>query len=179
MVTSGAARYRSRLELPEVAPAVALPSIDGVGDWLADNEWVVWLLGALVLGGIELATLDLVFLMLAAGALAGSVTAAVGAPFLVQVLVASVVAIAMLAVVRPIALRHLKTPHELRTGVDALVGREAITLERVDFHSGRVKLAGEVWSARTMDGSLVIEPGRTVDVLRIDGAVAVVFELEQ
>jgi len=130
-----------------------------VGDWLADNEWVVWLLGALVLGGIELATLDLVFLMLAAGALAGSVAAAVGAPFLVQVLAASGVAIAMLAVVRPIALRHLKTPHELRTGVDALIG--------------------EVWSARTMDGSLVIEPGRTVDVLRIDGAVAVVFELEQ
>jgi len=85
----------------------------------------------------------------------------------------------MLAVVRPIALRHLKTPHELRTGVDALIGREAITLERVDIHGGRVKLAGEVWSARTMDGSLVIEPGRTVDVLRIDGAVAVVFELEQ
>jgi membrane protein implicated in regulation of membrane protease activity len=163
---------------PEVAADLALPSIDVVGEWMADNEWVVWLLGALALGGIELATLDLVFLMLAAGALAGSVTAAVGAPFLLQVLVGSAVAIAMLAVVRPIALRHLKTPHELRTGVDALVGREAITLDRVDIHGGRVKLAGEVWSARTMDGSLVIEPGRTVDVLRIDGAVAVVYELD-
>ena len=63
---------------------------------------------------------------------------------------------------------------ELRENEEVV--REAT--QPVDVHGGRVKLAGEVWSARTMDGSLVIEPGRTVDVLRIEGAVAVVFEIE-
>lgn len=149
-----------------------------VGEWIGDNEWAAWLVAALALGAIEMATLDLIFLMLGAGAMAGAITAAAGAPVLAQVVVAAVVAVAMLAVVRPIALRHLRTPQQLRTGVDALIGRQAVTLERVDAHDGRIKLAGEVWSARSFDATQVIEPGRTVDVLRIEGAIAIVYELE-
>ncbi len=148
-------------------------------DWLADNAWVAWVVLAVVLGVVEVTTLDLIFLMLAAGAAGGAVTAAVGAPILLQVVVALVVAVAMLGVVRPVALRHLRQPSlDARTGVAALVGRQAVVLERIDGHSGRVKLGGEVWSARSYDPHLVIEPGRTVDVVSIEGATAVVYESE-
>ena len=147
-------------------------------DWLNENAWAAWLVAALVLGGIEMTTLDLTFLMLAAGALAGAVAAGAGADLWVSALVAAATAIAMLAVVRPIALRHLRTPTETRTGVAALVGREAVVVERTDAHSGRIKLAGEVWSARSFDPHVAIEPGRHVDVVQIDGATAVVYESE-
>jgi membrane protein implicated in regulation of membrane protease activity len=116
--------------------------------------------------------------MLAVGALAGALVAGFGVPFIIQVLVAAVVAIAMLAVVRPTALRHLRQPVESRTGVAALVGKQALVLERVDAFSGRVKLAGEVWSARSFDPHHAIEAGRTVDVVQIDGATAIVYESE-
>jgi membrane protein implicated in regulation of membrane protease activity len=149
-----------------------------MADWVGDHEWVAWIVAALILGGIEITTLDLTFLMLAAGAGAGAGAAALGAPLLVQVIVAVVVAISMLGVVRPVALRHLRTPLETRTGVAALVGRQAVVLQRVDRHTGQVKLGGEVWTARCYDPHHVIEPGRTVDVVSIDGATAVVYESE-
>jgi membrane protein implicated in regulation of membrane protease activity len=113
-------------------------------------------------------TLDLLFAMLAAGALAGAGALRRRAPFLLLARRRARVSIAMLAVVRPVALRHLRasTP-ESRTGVAALVGRQAVALERVDGHSGRVKLGGEVWSRARTTPQHVIEFGRTVDVVQI------------
>jgi membrane protein implicated in regulation of membrane protease activity len=145
---------------------------------MSDYDWALWVGLAVVLGVVEIATLDLMFLMLAAGALAGGVTALAGGPLVLQVVIAMVVAIGMLAAVRPVALRHLRTPLAIRTGTAALVGAPAVALERVDAHSGRVKLRGEVWSARTFDPSTVIEAGRSVEVVQIDGATAVVYEAE-
>ena len=149
-----------------------------MADWLGDNAWVAWVVLALALAGLEMTTLELVFLMIAAGALGGGVTAALGAPVVLQVLLAAVTALAMLLVVRPIALRHLHTPIETRTGVAALVGRQAVVLERVAGGGGLVRLGGEVWTARPFDPSRAIEPGRTVEVMEIDGATAVVYESE-
>ncbi len=149
-----------------------------LSEWVSRFDWAAWLGLAVVLGLIEVTTLDLTFLMLAAGALAGSGVALAGGPVVLQAIVALVASVAMLAVVRPTALRHLRTPTASRTGVAALVGTEAVAIERVDGHSGFVKLKGEVWSARTYDPAHVIEPGRNVEVVQIDGATAVVYESE-
>lgn len=146
-------------------------------DWVGENEWSLWAGLALVLGIIETTTLDLIFLMLAAGAAAGSIAAVVGLPFLAQALIAIGFSAAMLAVVRPIAKRHLHQPISERTGIAALIGRRALVVERVDGSGGRVKLAGEVWSARSYDGS-TIEVGAPVDVVEIQGATALVFAAE-
>jgi len=137
--------------------------------------WVWWVVAAVVLGIVEVTTLDLIFLMLAAGALAGAATALATDSVALQAVVALVVAVAMLGLVRPVALRHLRTPIETRTGIAALVGAKALVVERVDGHGGRVKLAGEVWSARSYDGETVLEPGASVDVVEIDGATALVL----
>ena len=145
---------------------------------MSDYDWALWLGLAVVLGIIEVTTLDLVFLMLSAGAVAAAAAAGLGAPFGLQLVIAIGVSIGMLAVVRPIALRHLRTPAAIRTGTDALVGSGAVALERVDANGGQVKLKGEVWSARTYDPHVVIEAGRNVEVVQIDGATAIVYESE-
>ena len=61
--------------------------------------------------------------------------------------------------------------------VALLVGCSATTPkeERVD----QVKLAGEVWSARSYDPSIVIEAGQSVNVLQIEGATALVYPSEE
>jgi membrane protein implicated in regulation of membrane protease activity len=110
--------------------------------------------------------------MLAAGAVAGAAVTVAGAG--VQVGVAVVVALAGVLVVRPVALRHLRNTPELRTGTAALVGRQAVVLDRVDGSGGQVKLAGEVWSARAYDEAKVFEPGTDVLVLEISGATALI-----
>ena len=51
-----------------------------------------------------------------------------------------------------------------------------MVLERVDANGGSVKIGGEIWTARAYDEDEVIEPGTRVDVLKIDGATALVSE---
>jgi membrane protein implicated in regulation of membrane protease activity len=84
--------------------------------------------------------------------------------------------VASLALIRPIALRHIKTPARLKSGTAALVGTRAVVLERVDADRGQVKIGGEVWTARSYDEDDVFEPGARVDVMKIDGATALVAE---
>ena len=140
--------------------------------------WYWWLLAALLLALVEMTSINLVFIMLAAGSLAGGLTSLVTGSLLIQSLVAATVSILMLLVVRPVALRHLRQPGETRTGTAALVGAGGFVLDRVDGRDGRVKIGGEVWSARTFDPSVVLEPGTPVEVVRIDGAHAVVYASE-
>jgi membrane protein implicated in regulation of membrane protease activity len=142
------------------------------------DPWVWWVIAAVLLVIIEVTTLDLVFVMLAGGALAGAAVTVAGGPAVLAIAAAIVIAVALLGVVRPVALRHLRHPPEIRTGVAALVGARGVVIERVDAHSGRIKLGGEVWSAKSYDDTQVIEPGSTVDVIEIKGATALVYESE-
>ncbi len=147
-------------------------------DDLGGYDWAAWVGLAVLLGIVEVTTLDLTFAMLAAGALAGAVTGLFTDNLLLQALVALVVSLSALFVVRPIALRHLRTPLAIRTGTDALVGVQGLVIEAVDGDGGRVKIKGEIWSARTYDPSSSIEAGRHVEIVQIDGATAVVYESE-
>ncbi|MEU2183457.1 NfeD family protein [Streptomyces thermolilacinus] len=139
------------------------------------DAWVWWLIAAVGLGIPLVITAMPEFGMFSVGAVAGALTAGLGFGVVAQVIVFVVVSVALLAVVRPIAARHRAGQPGNATGVDALKGRQAVVLERVDASGGRVKLAGEVWSARSYSPDQVYEPGRQVDVVEIDGATAVVL----
>ena len=142
-------------------------------EWLGENWWALWLTVFLAFAVVEMLTLDLFFIMLGGGALAGLVADFAGADFWLQIVIFSVVSLLMIAFVRPVALRHLhKGPAEQRTNVDRLIGQSALVIEAVSGTSGLVKIGGDVWSARSTSG--VIDPGATVQVTRIDGATAVV-----
>ncbi|MEU9984051.1 NfeD family protein [Streptomyces sp. NPDC050856] len=139
------------------------------------DAWVWWLIGAVGLGIPLVLTAMPEFGMLSAGAVAGAVAAGLGFGVVTQVVVFAAVSVALIAVVRPIAARHRDARPQHATNIDALKGRRAVVLERVDGAGGRIKLAGEVWSARTFDADQVFEPGQQVDVVEIDGATAVVM----
>jgi membrane protein implicated in regulation of membrane protease activity len=139
--------------------------------------WMWWVGGALLLGILEMISLTLVLIMFAGGALAAAIVALVGGPLWLQIVVAAVVSVLLIGTLRPWLLRHYRRRVPLlETNSAALVGRGAVVVAAVNGSSGRVKLAGEVWSARTESGA-VLEPGAEVRVLRIDGATAVVIPL--
>jgi membrane protein implicated in regulation of membrane protease activity len=87
-----------------------------------------------------------------------------------------VASLASLLFLRPIARRHMRMPGVLRTGTAALVGQRALVIQRVDQDQGQVRIGGEVWTARPFDETDVFEPGERVDVMKIDGATALVAE---
>lgn len=140
-------------------------------------DWVIWvILAAVLAAGEVLASFTFILGPIAIAALAPAVVALVGGPIEAQLGAFIVASIASLALVRPIARRHLRTPARIRTGTAALIGARALVLERVDADSGQVKIGGEVWTARPYDEDDVYEPGVRVEVIKIDGATALVQE---
>jgi membrane protein implicated in regulation of membrane protease activity len=146
-------------------------------DWLSDHMWVGWLGLAVALSVVELMSLDLVLLMFALGALGGAVVAGLGGPLWLAIAVFVVVSLVLLLMVRPPLVERLHAGPTLKTGHANLVGHDAIVLEPVDKVSGRVRLANELWSARS-DESETYDTGAEVRVVRIDGAIAVVTAKE-
>lgn len=138
--------------------------------------WVIWAIVAVALALGEIATLSFFLGPVALAAVLAAVVGALGGGLVLQLVVFIGGSLASLALVRPIAVRHLRTPARLRTGTAALVGTKAVVLQRVDVHGGQVKIGGDVWSARAFDEAQVIEPGTRVDVVRIEGATALVYE---
>src|SRR5688500_5759321 len=133
-------------------------------DWLSEHAWAVWLGVVAFLGIAELMSLDLVLVMLAVGALGGAVTAAAGGPFLLQLLVAGIISVGMLALVRPSMVRRLQSGPELRVGPETLIGLQTMTATAISTHApGRIKIGGEDWQAKPYDESITIEAGSLVE----------------
>jgi membrane protein implicated in regulation of membrane protease activity len=140
--------------------------------------WIWWVIAAGVFGIGEMLTTSFFLAPFALGAGLAAAADAAGAGGLGAWIVFVAVSLLMLVVVRPIARSHLKTPPQIRTGAAALIGRQAIVLERIanDEGVGCVKIDGEVWTARALDDDQEIERGKRVHVVEIRGATALVSE---
>lgn len=138
---------------------------------------LIWLIFALGLAGAEALTGDMFLLMLSGGALSAAVTSSlIDWPIWSDGVVFLVVSVLMLVLVRPALRRRLSSGMGVVTGIPALEGKSALVLDRIGEHGGRVKLGGEVWTARPLNDGDVYEPGEQVTVMHIDGATALVWK---
>ncbi|HXR11726.1 MAG TPA: NfeD family protein [Gaiellaceae bacterium] len=139
--------------------------------------WLAWSIAAVLLAIGELVTPGLFFLgPVALAAVVSAAAAAVGAAVWIQLVVFVAGSAASLGLLRPIARAHLHMPVAIRTGAAALEGAHAVVLQRVDLNGGRVRIGGEEWSARAYMPDQVIEPGAQVEVMKIEGATALVYQ---
>ena len=139
--------------------------------------WLIWAIVALALAVGEVFTPGLFFLgPVALAALASMIVALVGGGAVVQLVVFIAGSVASVGLIRPIAKAHLRVPAALRTGTAALMGAKAVVLQRVDTDGGRVRIGGEEWSARAYMEGQVFEPGDRVEVVKIEGATALVYQ---
>jgi membrane protein implicated in regulation of membrane protease activity len=138
--------------------------------------WVIWTIVAVALLVGELFTPGLFVLgPVALAAVAAGIASLLGVGAVAQVIVFIAAAIASVGLIRPIARSHLRVPAAIRTGTAALAGARAVVLQRVDADGGRVKIGGEEWSARSYMEGQVFEPGARVEVVKIEGATALVY----
>ena len=149
-------------------------------DWFRDHLWETWLMIAVALGVLELLSTDLILIMLAGGALVGMILAVIGVGVSIQIVLALATAVGLLALIRPNMVHRLHAGPTLRTGAEALIGQRGFVLEPLSHMTpGRVKIGGEVWSAKPYDEDDRIEPGTAVDVVSIKGATAYVLRTHQ
>jgi membrane protein implicated in regulation of membrane protease activity len=142
------------------------------------DDWVLWLILAVVFAVGEIATLGFFLAPFAAGAAVAAVVSAAGAGLVLSLAIFLAIAAGLLVALRPVARAYRKTPPQIRTGTAALVGRDATVVERIANHEGAgcVKIDGEVWTARSYIDDEVYEAGTRVQVVEIRGATALVTE---
>lgn len=135
---------------------------------------LIWLIVGILLVVAEVLSGDFVLVMLGAAALAAAGVSALGAVDLVSVLVFAASSVGLIVGARPFVKKRLQLGMGVKMHHEALLGSRAVAVSQVDEHGGQVKIGGDTWSARTLDGS-VIEPGEAVTVVEISGATAVVI----
>ncbi len=139
--------------------------------------WLVLLVGFLVVEGI--CPFHLVSVWFACGALAAMIAALCGAKIWLQVTIFIVLSLALLISLWPLVKKVLN-PRKTATNVDSVIGTEGYVLEAIDnlLPSGRVKLGGMEWTARSADGRK-IPAGALVQVERIEGVKVFVIQVEE
>jgi len=142
------------------------------------EDWLLWLILAVIFAVGEIATLGFFLAPFAGGASVAAVVSAIGVPFVGSLAVFLVVSVILLAALRPLARSHRKMPPSLRTGTAALVGKNATVVERIanDEGVGCVKIDGDVWTARAYMDDETYEAGTRVQVVEIRGATALVTD---
>ena len=142
------------------------------------EDWLLWLILAVVFGVGEIATLGFFLAPFAGGAAVAAVVSAIGVPFVGSLAVFLVVSVILLAALRPLARSHRRMPPQIRTGTAALVGKSATVVERIanDEGVGCVKIEGDVWTARAYMDEETYEAGTRVQVVEIRGATALVTD---
>lgn len=135
---------------------------------------LIWLIVGIVLMAAEVVSGDLVLLMLGGGALVGAGSAAITGNPIIDVLVFAVASTALLWLARPALKRRFLNTPAIKMGPEALVGTHGVVVSTVDGGGGRVKLGGDVWSARSVAEGQRLDPGTKVTVVEIAGATAVV-----
>ena len=136
----------------------------------------IWLVVALVLVGVELATLAFISLYLAVGAVGAGIASVAGADLPLQVLVFAVVAIASLVLTRKPLMRALGKTPVVVSNAPNVIGKRAVMTVAVDAgpgQRGQVRVGTEYWSARSEDENPIAD-GTTVEVAGIDGVALVV-----
>ena len=138
--------------------------------------WMLWVVLAVVLLGIEATTTAFVAVYFGVAAAATAVVAALGLPTVVQVLAFAALSLGGMVLTRP-ALRRLagSTPR-LRTGVDAMRGRKGVVTTAITgLDSGQVRVGGETWSARNYFEGESIGVGATIEIVQVEGVTALVI----
>jgi membrane protein implicated in regulation of membrane protease activity len=140
------------------------------------DAWVIWIVAACALAVGEILTTSFFLGPFAGGAILAAIVALAGGGWVFSTIAFLVASGLIFGFVRPVARRHLRQPPVLRTGPAALVGEQALVLERIanDEATGVARIGGEMWTARSYDDDRVIEPGERVHVIEIRGATALV-----
>ena len=138
----------------------------------------IWL-GLMVLFlAVEAATVTMVSLWFAGGALAALAVSLLGGGYLLQMAAFLVVSAGLLALLRPLARKHF-TPKLTKTNVDSVIGTQGYVTSDIDnvAATGTVKLGAMEWTARSATGEK-ISTGTLVKVEKIEGVKAFVTPVE-
>ncbi len=137
----------------------------------------LWLILAVVFLIAEAVSFQLVSIWFAVGAVAALITQLAGGDLSMQCILFVAVTMVCLIVTRPLIKKIKKKT--ISTNFDRILGQQAVVLEEINQleNTGQVKIAGQVWSARSTDDS-VIPKDAWVKVEKIEGVKLIVTKIK-
>lgn len=140
-----------------------------------DEMMIIWLVVLIVAIVVEVATMGLTSIWFAGGALVAVLSAVLGLPIFLQVLLFFIVSLLMLFFTRPVAVKYFNKDR-VKTNVESLVGRQAVVTSEIDNLQaiGQVTVGGQEWSARSCEDRVRIPVGSVVNVVSISGVKLIV-----
>jgi membrane protein implicated in regulation of membrane protease activity len=144
------------------------------------EPWIIWLIAFLLLAVVEVMTQWLTTFCLAVGCLVALICTWADVSFNYQLIALGISALVSFVFAAP----YFKKLHQLKgekskaqSNMDALIGRKATVIEAINAdRPGRVKVDGDNWQARSVDGS-VIANSVTVEVVDYDSIILIVKSL--
>lgn len=136
---------------------------------LTPTAWQLWMVAALIFGGLEMKLSGFVTLWFAVGALASSLAAALGLGVNFQLFLFTAVSALLFGASRTLFKSvFMRTASHLKTGIEAMLGQEAVVVEALgEPHGGTVRINGELWTARSLSGA--VPEGERVTVEQVEG----------
>lgn len=135
---------------------------------------IIWLVAVVAFIILEASTYQMVCVWFIVGSIGGMIASMLGAGFWVQMSVFLVISIALLILMRPMAMKRLNS-HKVKTNADSLIGKKVLITETVDNTkaTGQGKVDGTVWTVRTEEDK-IIEEGAVAEIKRIEGVKLIV-----
>lgn len=139
---------------------------------------IIWAAAIVLFGVFEAVTAQLVSIWFVIGAVAALISALLGATVTVQVIIFFAVSVLALVITRPLVKKFI-VPKKEHTNADKVLGQIGIVVEDIDNlnATGQVKVDGKIWSARTVDNSLITKD-KEVIIEKIQGVKLMVKNIE-
>lgn len=136
--------------------------------------YIFWAAAILIFGIAEAVTVQLVSIWFLVGAIAALIAALCGASPVIQIIIFIAVSVLALVITRPLVKKYV-SPKKENTNADRVIGQIGIVAEDIDNinATGQVKVDGKIWTARSIDNS-IIPAGGEVIIDRIDGVKLIV-----
>lgn len=145
------------------------------GDNVEQYMAFIWLGVALVMGVLEATTLQLVSIWFVLGGISAAITCVFTDDILVQVAVFICVSLVALLVTRPLVKKftHFK---KTETNADRYIGKTGKVILEInnELGQGQVNVEGSVWTARSINGNVIIPIDANVKVNSIEGVKLIV-----
>lgn len=137
-----------------------------------------WLIIFIITFIIEISTLSLVSIWFSAGALVAILLDYFGVLLTGQIIGFILTSALTFIIFRPVLMKSIKSP-KVKTNADRLIGRTGeVVKEITSLSPGQVKINGQIWTGKSMDGETIKE-GTVVEVVDIEGVKLVVVEKER
>lgn len=141
--------------------------------------WHIWIIIALIFVIIEMFTSGFAVMCISIGCLFGAVASAIDWELKWQLLAFAIGTALAFMTVRPLVYKFFyNKSHEVKTNMDALVGRKALVTERIEgeLHPGRVKVDGDDWKAVSLEAE-AIEVGEAVEITALNSVIVTVKKI--